>query len=236
MTRRHAARALILVFGLIGVGTSFGCGASGAGSVLVAESSQSQQAPSAEQSHDEETPPVDEAEASSGSAVDCLVTDDDGRPQWFGAEPVSLVRMEAELWAAGSMDTIGGLTICSHYDGIIAHVKAGSTSTIAEMEIVGANYPDYSLSIIEVPRSMNQMLALVDAVNQSGYPGDAALIVSVSPQETTGGLKLVVAGDQAEAEAAKEAVTRILGPDVPLSVTADPEHQAPVRYQAPVDN
>ncbi|MCL1898446.1 MAG: hypothetical protein FWG16_06460 [Micrococcales bacterium] len=148
----------------------------------------------------------------------CVEFEESGYYQVFhDGRSAGLEQMATDLMAIenANHDTVAGVAYCTDNDGMAFFIKSGSEGARQESDVVAAQYPQYLLHFFEVPRSMNDMMALVD---QLGPYWQEIGISGMAPDIYTGGLVIELLPDVSIDEATR-AVTAVIGPGVPLIVT-----------------
>jgi hypothetical protein len=123
--------------------------------------------------------------------------------------------------------SVAGAAYCSDRQGLVVFLKPGSVEAEQALSQAGAKYPELTLEFQHVPRSVDEMRALVDEVLAVGL--DNLGLVGIGPDVYTGGLQIYLPGYGENANQAHEklisdaeaAVWAVIGADVPLVTTVE---------------
>jgi hypothetical protein len=160
-------------------------------------------------------------------AGSCIEFDDSGQQLAYNEFSDRAVRMgdDLSILAAEHSGQVAGLACCSDRQGLAAFIKPGAPEVERLLVDAAAQYPELRLEIKYVPRSLDEMQALVARVVEVGLTELG--LGAIGPDIYTGGLLIEVQGydekadvpeDQAIAEA-EAAVWAVVGDDVPLATT-----------------
>jgi hypothetical protein len=175
--------------------------------------------------------PADSTAASKETPAEesCIKFDDSGTQLWHGEFSDRVQQMGAELSALASRhsDWVMGGVYCSDRQGIATFLKPGSGEVEQLLADVAADYPELTVELRYVPRSMDEVMELVDKVTAAGL--DEAGLAGIGPDVYNGGILLSVrgygdaAGEPADrlVARAEAAVTAIIGHDVPITSTVE---------------
>jgi len=155
----------------------------------------------------------------------CVEFEEDGYSQLFvgGGSSRELRDLAQKLMTIldGRGDTVAGLAYCSHYDGMAVFVTPDAVGSVEqELGALEAEHPKYPVRIYGVPRSENEMLALMEQLTPLMGPDSEIGIMQISPDIYTGGLMVdALSQDGIDAATVAEAIKAVIGPDVPLIIT-----------------
>ena len=160
-----------------------------------------------------------------GAASSCIEFDEAGERTWYNDFTDQAVQMgDAISVIAGEHPSeVAGASFCSNRQGLAVFLKPEAVEVEQLLVEAAAEYPEMTLEFQHVPRSLDEMEALVQEVVAVGF--EQLGLQELGPDIYTGGLLLGVSADgskdekAAAAATAEAAVKAIVGDDVPLAIT-----------------
>ena len=141
-------------------------------------------------------PPTTPAGTGETNGNGCITQDESGQQVWFGPADPGVTALGNALQAIVDehMDQTTGVALCSHYEGAAIFVISPSDQVRQSIAKVASEFPDLQVITRTTTASISQLH--VAGRNLLKSPDVQRLIVGVSPDMHTGGLRITVVKDK----------------------------------------